>query len=351
MKKLVVFVFIIFSVAISYITGAEKEDKIMVAILPFFSEVKVISKTLINTASEKFINQIIDIGKYTVVERAKLELALKELKLQQGYAFNEETASKIGKLAGAQMVMYGGINESSKYYCYLWARMVNVETGDIVTAKEINVSDSDDIDNAVEKLANLISGKKVVIEKDNLEEIKSKNNQFIKRIKFESSEKNFIEKYYNGKWGFSLDDEVRSISKKQQSIVTGAVLAATGSTILLSGMISMIVMFNYYTTNSVYEWEGDLQYIVSKNKYPLYNLAPILGGVLMPVGAILSVFSAIPFWFAYMINAIYKKATDGKKLIFFDRVNLNIGFVMVDNIFDKYDKYENRLNINITISL
>ena len=345
MFKKNIFIFVIFFVAISYITGAEKEDKIRVAVLPFFSKAKTISEEQLTTANVKFVNQITDIGKYTVVERENLHKALDELKLQYGDMFDDKTASAVGKQAGAQMVIFGGINEPAKDSYYLWARMIKVETGAIEIAKGIDANgDYDLINRAIEELAGLMSGKTVVVKKVDIEKIKQRNNQFTNKIDFKNSEKNFIEKYYNGSWGFSLDDGNRNFSKYQQSVACGIALTVTGPIVFLGGMIPMIVVLNY---NKLIETKYDGEYIVKRYKYPYYYLGPILGGTLMPIGAILSIFSSIPFWFAYMINTIYKKTTD-EKLAFFDRVNFNIGFVMGDSI---YNKNENRLNLSMSISL
>ena len=167
------------------------------------------------------------------------------------------------------------------------------------------------------------------------------------RGKFNKGEENFINKYYNGAWKFSPDDRNNSLLKYNQSIGGGAALITLGSTTFLAGLISMVVMFNYYEVIIEDEWDYGIMYSVTKNVYPAYNAAPVIGGILMPLGGLLCIFSAIPFWFSHMVATIYKKETGGK-LAFFERVNFNIGFVMDSN---KSNEMRNKFNLSMSISL
>jgi len=156
-------------------------------------------------------------------------------------------------------------------------------------------------------------------------------------IEFNRIEKNFIEKYYNRKW-FSSPDRFWT---------AGIILTSIGSEFFGTGLIFMIMFATNYSERIYYEYEYESyrKYIkreIKEIKYPLHSL--ILGVTLIQVGAILAILSAIPFWFVYMIKTI-----DKKRMAFFDRMNLNIGVVVMgDNIFDRY---ENRLNISMTITL
>ena len=181
------------------------------------------------------------------------------------------------------------------------------------------------------------------------------NNQFEHIFKFTKNEISFIDKFYKGIWGFPIDDMKLSSLKYRQFILVGIVLAITGETIFLTGLISMIAILLYHEDYKnvieippTYDNNGNIVNREADTYRTTYKkTAYILGGILMPTGAIIASLSAIPFLFSYYIATIYQKRT-GKKLNLFDRVNFNISFVMGNDIFNGN---ENKLNMSITINL
>lgn len=69
-------------------------------------------------------------GKYAVVEREKLVLALEELRLGSSALADEETRLKLGKMAGARYMVFGGYQVFSGRM-RLDMRLVEVETGKV----------------------------------------------------------------------------------------------------------------------------------------------------------------------------------------------------------------------------
>ena len=396
MFKKTIFVLIIFSISI--LTGAE--EKIRVAILPFSS--KNIDKDLLEVMFQSFTTTMVDAKVYSIVERSQLDKAIYELKFQRGDIFDDSSASALGKMAGAQIVILGDVSFVSRtdtYYVNI--RGINVTTGIVDFAKKDETKLEKDLVKVVDNMAKFISfGKdvkldnnenkkklerkkqelarqkehlekyrkaeqeKARLEKERLErekqELAKQKEQLEKerqekdrkaeqekarlererlaketeknRVnnissgKFNKSEENFINKYY-GAWGFSLDDRNNSFLKYKQSIGGGAALISIGGITFLTGLISMVVMFNYNKIIIENEWVWSVKYAVKKQVYPAYGTAPIVGGILMPVGGLLCIFSAIPFWFSYMIATIYNKET-GRKLAFFERASFNAEFTM-----------------------
>ncbi len=99
-------------------------------------------------AADELATQLVQTGKYTVIERAQLDAILQEQGLGASGAVTSATAAKVGKLLGVQVLLTGSItafsvkrtsiglrgiggsyaNAESK----LDARLVNTETGEIM---------------------------------------------------------------------------------------------------------------------------------------------------------------------------------------------------------------------------
>ena len=75
-------------------------------------------------------------GGYTVVERERIQAVLAELEMAQGAAFDSATASKIGRLVGAEYLVFGSYFELFDKFT-INARMVIVETGVIAGASGV----------------------------------------------------------------------------------------------------------------------------------------------------------------------------------------------------------------------
>jgi curli biogenesis system outer membrane secretion channel CsgG len=91
--------------------------------------------------SNTIVEAIQSSGKFTVVEREKLLLALEELHLGSSALADESTALRLGKLVGAKWMVFGAyqvIGETMR----LDLRRVNVETGSVVKASQKTVPSS-----------------------------------------------------------------------------------------------------------------------------------------------------------------------------------------------------------------
>jgi hypothetical protein len=72
-----------------------------------------------------------------IVERDKLESILKEQKLNNSKEFDPSTASKVGKLLGAQIILTGGYFEMMGAL-RIDARFIDVETGKILKSDGVD---------------------------------------------------------------------------------------------------------------------------------------------------------------------------------------------------------------------
>ena len=169
-----------------------------------------------------------------------------------------------------------------------------------------------------------------------------KQNKFITTTTTKEDKKDIIMGY----GGFLLSD-------RNKFLGVGISLITVGMSTFLSGLISMVVLFNYYSDSepSVIYTDPDGNFEdqeITRTSYR--NIATMVGSIFIPLGTIISILSIIPFSIAGYINALYnkRKKENSEKLTFFDRMNLNVGFVMKSNVFREY---ESKLDLSMSISL
>ena len=86
----------------------------------------------IKTLSEALRNSIIDQGAFTVLERSKMDVILKEQGFQQsGACTNEACAVEMGQLLGVDAMVIGSVGKVGKTYS-VTVRMLDLQTGKIV---------------------------------------------------------------------------------------------------------------------------------------------------------------------------------------------------------------------------
>ena len=100
---------------------------------------------------------------FKIVERQKIKDLLKEMKLGLAGLQDENTAVKIGKMAGANVIALGSFSVFDNKVL-LTMRLVKVETGEIVGGAKEKGNDASNLDvladNAAEKLADSLSAGK-----------------------------------------------------------------------------------------------------------------------------------------------------------------------------------------------
>ena len=87
--------------------------------------------------ADMLITDLSNINMLNIVERDKLEAILKEQKLNNSKEFDPSTASKVGKLLGAQIILTGGYFEMAGSM-RIDARFIDVETGKILKADGVD---------------------------------------------------------------------------------------------------------------------------------------------------------------------------------------------------------------------
>ncbi|MBU8933450.1 MAG: hypothetical protein KOO62_05530 [candidate division Zixibacteria bacterium] len=82
--------------------------------------------------AELFAHYFRNISSFTVIERDKINFVLKELELQKSGAVDRSTAVKVGKIIGAQYMVFGSIMQLDDKNSITLVRVVNVETSEII---------------------------------------------------------------------------------------------------------------------------------------------------------------------------------------------------------------------------
>ena len=86
--------------------------------------------------SGKIIKRLLKEGYYDVIARDRLLVVLKELNLDTSLLADEHTRLKLGKIVGARLMVFGDIIEITYNRMMIHLRLVDVETGKILSAVE-----------------------------------------------------------------------------------------------------------------------------------------------------------------------------------------------------------------------
>ena len=127
-------------------------SRLSVAVLPFSSNDD--AKDLTDSVTEKLIIQLVNLRRFRVIERSALDKIMEEQKLGLTGFVDEEAAIKVGKLAGADMIILGSINMQIGFV-KVSARGIDTETSVLIVAKEADSGNTniETIENLVEQVA------------------------------------------------------------------------------------------------------------------------------------------------------------------------------------------------------
>ena len=99
------------------------------------SPLEIAQMDLGNLLSARIIETVQQAGGYTVVEREKLEIALRELNLGSSALADPSTQLRIGRIAGARLMIFGAYQVVADQM-RLDLRIVDVESGRIIKTAE-----------------------------------------------------------------------------------------------------------------------------------------------------------------------------------------------------------------------
>lgn len=105
---------------------------------------------------ENLRTDLIKTGKYIVIERNALVKLFKEQELQFSGAIDQDTAVKIGKMTGAQMLVLGSVTKIAETFT-INVRFIDIETGVATKAERLQGS-VNELPNLIEGIVKLILG-------------------------------------------------------------------------------------------------------------------------------------------------------------------------------------------------
>ncbi|MFH0976606.1 MAG: CsgG/HfaB family protein [Spirochaetota bacterium] len=130
------------------------EEKLKIALLDFTPENT--QQTYARAVRNLFEVSLYKSGSFSILERNKMEMILKEQGFQMSGCTDTSCAVQIGKILSADMVVIGSLNKLGKYT--VTAKFVNVKHGRVELADSETAETEDGIQNAVNALAGRMAG-------------------------------------------------------------------------------------------------------------------------------------------------------------------------------------------------
>jgi len=92
-----------------------------------------------DVVSERLTTELVSMKKFRVAERREIEKVFDELKLQGSGAMGTDPVKDVGKMVGADWLILGTLTELSGGRIEINARLVGVESGEIISASAAKV--------------------------------------------------------------------------------------------------------------------------------------------------------------------------------------------------------------------
>lgn len=137
--------------------GEVVEEGLRVGVLNFVA--KGVSEMEASIASDIFRNELVDSTKYEVLDRKNMDNILEEQELQLSGCTDSECAIEIGRILSMQHMVYGILMKAGQSF-YISAEMINVETSKIERSGRQKFDSMDDLEDAIVKLVEEVTGEK-----------------------------------------------------------------------------------------------------------------------------------------------------------------------------------------------
>ncbi len=105
--------------------------------------------------AEWLITALVQVGRFDVIERMLLEKVLKEQNLGMSGIVDAESASKVGKVLGAKIVVSGSVIRLSDF-TEVNARLIDVDTGSILAAEKVKSDSATRLEKLITMMADKI---------------------------------------------------------------------------------------------------------------------------------------------------------------------------------------------------
>ena len=133
-------------------SAAADYHKIKVAVLDFQQQGAFANQDVGKIVAEWFTTSLVEAGRFEVIERRLMQQILQEQKMGTSGLLDPGSASRLGKLLGVKTVVTGTVQSYERTY-ELNVRLINVETGAIITADRVRAGSTTSLNDLVTKIS------------------------------------------------------------------------------------------------------------------------------------------------------------------------------------------------------
>ena len=130
-------------------TRAKEGQKKRIAVLPF-KELDGRTTVLGTLVSEKLITTLFEAGGLEIVERTTLDKVIEQIRFDRTGFIDQETAKKVGSLAGADAIVTGTIADLATYLD-VNCRLIDARTGGVFSAAGVEITKDDNVKKVLER--------------------------------------------------------------------------------------------------------------------------------------------------------------------------------------------------------
>ena len=237
MRKLTVLITMLVGVMFNVVANETVVQGKKVAVLPFAVKGNL-DALYAEVAQDNFVTELAKSKMYQIVVRSQVDKAMKDLKIQSGNDVDDSAAIQIGKVAGAEIIVIGGITALNSQIA-VNIRGINVNSGTTEFAEKGTVNSQSELLVAIERISRKFAGSEDYAAQDYA------NQSVIINFSSTMTETNqlFVEDYFLGKWGIDPRDTPRVYEKYKKYIHTGIGLSVAGGITTLVGLIMMTAGF------------------------------------------------------------------------------------------------------------
>lgn len=358
MRKLTLLITMLVGVMFNVVANETVPQGKKVAVLPFAVKGNL-DALYAEVAQDNFVTELAKSKMYQIVVRSQVDKAMKDLKIQSGNDVDESTAMEIGKVAGAEITVIGGITALNSQIV-VNIRGINVNSGTTEFAEKGIVNSQGELLVAIEGISKKFAGSQDYAtpnynantwnnqnyatnnfyNQNNPNQSPAMDFSINRNVTLREWEQYFIEKYFLGKWGIDPRDTPKVHKKYKKVLGGGIALSVVGGITALAGVIMMGVGFNlaldyasdppetpslsHYDSS---EWD-DYDRAVNRWEAKVWGSYAV-GGVgtgLFIVGCILAPLALGPYLQAYRIKRIHRKVTGQKSFNFTPHISTTGGF-------------------------
>lgn len=154
MKRLILLIIFTFLIPLASFKQSQAADyrKIKIAVLDFQQNGAFDSADVGKIVAEWLTTSLVETGRFDVIERRLLQQIVEEQKMGKSGLVDPGSASRLGRLLGVKTIVSGTVQSYEGTY-EVNARLINVETGSIITAEKITASSTTRLPDLVNRIS------------------------------------------------------------------------------------------------------------------------------------------------------------------------------------------------------